>query len=428
MRRPRWLVESYHRTAEIERHLKALQHVLQQPHGSGAFLIGAYGSGKSHFLAYLARLVEAGGWLGGPAPRVVPVSLLNFRAEAVLEDLVGEALGLPAGGTDRRQAWGQLAEGSPAGVLLLLDEVSEFLRSKPTAQAFNEDVRFLQFLGEWALDHRLWVVAAAQEQVEHAGKLESALYRKLKDRFPLRLLLTPTHVRELIRDHLLIKEPAYGAAVRALAREIQQALPGAAIDFAALEELYPLHPATLELLEEVRDHFSQTRGVVDFVLTRLGGDTARGVEPFVDRRWGELLTPDAIFDHFADLFEVQPEFCEIAQSVLAHYRRHMAELFGADAAMHLAWRLLKLLVLVQVSRQREGMSAAEASSWLLVPGHQHRAGEEPPGGGADPSQAGRRRALRAGTRWSLRPRPQGRLLPAPGGGAGPGGDGAGSGK
>ena len=108
-------------------------------------------------------------------------------------------------------------------MLLLLDEVSEFLRSKPTAQAFNEDVRFLQFLGEWALDHRLWVVAAAQEQVEHAGKLESALYRKLKDRFPLRLLLTPTHVRELIRDHLLIKEPAYGTAVRALAREIQQA-------------------------------------------------------------------------------------------------------------------------------------------------------------------------------------------------------------
>ncbi|MCU0292828.1 MAG: DUF6079 family protein [Thermoanaerobaculaceae bacterium] len=360
-----WLVESYHRTTEIERHLKALQHVLQQPHGSGAFLIGAYGSGKSHFLAYLARLVEAGGWMGGPAPRVVPVSLLNFRAEAGLEDLVGEAVGLPGGGADRRQAWGQLAEDSPAGVLLLLDEVSEFLRSKPTAQAFNEDVRFLQFLGEWALDHRLWVVAAAQEQVEHAGKLESALYRKLKDRFPLRLLLTPTHVRELIRDHLLVKEPAYPAAVRALSGEIQQALPGAAIDFAALEELYPLHPVTLELLEEVRDHFSQTRGVVDFVLTRLGGDTARGVEPFLDRRWGELLTPDAIFDHFADLFEVQPEFCEIAQSVLAHYRRHMGELLGAEAAQLLAWRLLKLLVLVQVSRQREGMSAAEASSWLL---------------------------------------------------------------
>jgi len=32
--------------------------------------------------------------------------------------------------------------------VLLIDELSEFLRSKPDARSFNEDVRFLQFLGE----------------------------------------------------------------------------------------------------------------------------------------------------------------------------------------------------------------------------------------------------------------------------------------
>lgn len=360
-----WLSESYHRTAEVERHLLALQHVLQQSFGAGAFLIGAYGSGKSHFLAYLARLVGSGGWLNAPPPRVVPVSLLSFRAELALEDIVGGILGFPAGQPDRRVRWQEVAAENPQGVLLLFDEVSEFLRSKPTPAAFNEDVRFLQFLGEWARDYRLWVVAAAQEQVEHAGKLESALYRKLKDRYPLRLLLSPMHTRELIRDHLLRKETGYAAAVRLLAAQIEHALPTIRIDFAALADLYPLHPATLDLLEEVRDHFSQTRGVVDFVLSRLGGNPARGIEPFIDRQWGDLVTPDVVFDHFADLFEVQPEFCEIAQSVLAHYRRHLPEIFPTEAGQQLAWRLLKLLVLVTVSRQREGLSALDATAWLL---------------------------------------------------------------
>lgn len=360
-----WIFESYHRTAEVERHLLALRHVLHQPCGAGAFLIGAYGSGKSHFLAFLARLVACGSWLDGVAPRVLPISLLGYRAEVALEDIVNRSLGFAEIQPDRRSRWQEVAEANPQGVLVLLDEVSEFLRSKPTPAAFNEDVRFLQFLGEWARDHRVWVVAAAQEQVEHAGKLESALYRKLKDRYPLRLLLSPMHTRELIRDHILHKESGYAAAVRSLAAEIAQALPAARIDTAALEDLYPLHPATLDLLEEVRDHFSQTRGVVDFVLSRLGGDPARGIAPFVDQPWGELVTPDVVFDHFADLFEVQPEFCEIAQSVLAHYRRQMAEIFPAEAGRQLAWRLLKLLVLVAVSRQRDGLSVAEAASWLL---------------------------------------------------------------
>ena len=57
-----------------------------------------------------------------------------------------------------------------------------------------------------------------------------------------------------------------------------------------------------ELLEEVRDRFSQARGVIDFTLTRLLGNPAKGTEPFLDEPWGHLLSPDLIIDHFADLF------------------------------------------------------------------------------------------------------------------------------
>ena len=37
---------------------------------------------------------------------------------------------------------------------------------------------------------RLFVIAAVQEEIEHLGKIEYGLYRKIKDRYPLRLLLS----------------------------------------------------------------------------------------------------------------------------------------------------------------------------------------------------------------------------------------------
>jgi hypothetical protein len=361
-----WITSTYHLTEQVKGHLTALRHALTRPNGVGVFVIGHYGSGKSHFLAYLAQGLSSGELPGADQrPRVVTVSLLNFRAEVPLEDVITQALGIAGKDADRRLAWSDLGADSGAGTVLLIDELSEFLRSKATRQAFNEDVRFLQYMGEWAQSHRFWVLAAMQEQIEHTGALESSLYRKIKDRFPLRLLLTPEHVRDLLADSILEREPGCEEAVAELAAEMKRALPDAGIDYQALQDLYPIHPATLELLEEVRELFSQTRGIVDFAMTRLLGDPGRGVEPFLDRPWGDLLTPEAIIDHFADLFEVQPEFLPLAQRFLPYYRKQADSLFDTEAQKVLGWRVLKLLMLDYISPQREGLRPADASAWLL---------------------------------------------------------------
>jgi hypothetical protein len=114
----------------------------------------------------------------------------------------------------------------------------------------------------------------------------------------------------------------------------------------------------------VRDRFSQARGIVDFTLTRLAGNAARGVPPFLDQPWGELLTPDTIVDHFADLFEVQPEFLPIAQQLLPSFRREIPQLFTNEAQQALAWRLVKLVILVHLSPRRESLEPARAAEWL----------------------------------------------------------------
>jgi hypothetical protein len=360
---PGWISERFFLTEELHQHLSVLEKLLTRQHGCGLFLIGHYGSGKSHLLAFLDQALHRGD-LGRRGLNSLPVSLLNFKAEQSLESILESELGLRETVPDRRNNWEKLHQLNPGGLFLLLDELSEFLRSKPTRQSFNEDIRFLQFLGEWAQDHPLWILAALQEQIEHTGEIELDLYRKIKDRYPIRFLLTTAHVKDLISRKILQKAPTYASAVEKLARELKSLFPE--MDDATFSEIYPLHPATLDLLEEVRDRFSQARGIIGFTLTRLLGDETRGIPPFLDQPWGHLLSPDAIVDHFSDLFEVQPEFLPIAQRVFPYYRKNIPHLFENRTQQELAWRLLKLLILVHLSPLRKELDSALAAQWLLL--------------------------------------------------------------
>ena len=77
-----------------------------------------------------------------------------------------------------------------------------------------------------------------QEQIEHTGEIEYDLFRKIKDRYPLRFLLTPSHIRDLIARRILRKKPNYAAAVERLVRDLQQVYPKSASIF-ALCDVYP---------------------------------------------------------------------------------------------------------------------------------------------------------------------------------------------
>ena len=235
----------------MTRHLEALRSALAADTGHGAFLIGPYGAGKSHFLAYLTQELQHGGSFARP-PDVRALSMLNYPATTRLEDAVAGALDIEPAGDDRRIHWARCLARHPGGLLLVIDELSEFLRSKPDRRQFSEDIRFLQFLGELGQDHRLFVIAAVQEAIEQIGDFDRAYYRKIKDRFPLVLRLGMTHVRDLIAHGVLVKRPGYAEGVQDIARRVRQALPDAPIDLGALSAIYPIHPATLELLEEVR--------------------------------------------------------------------------------------------------------------------------------------------------------------------------------
>ncbi len=377
-------------TADVARALSPVLERAGSPCGAGFFLVGHFGSGKSHFLAALGELladpgVAQGltGWdptlrrlvIDARPSRVVAVPLVEYRARAGLEDVVWrrgwEVLGRPAptAWIHRQAAWDGLLEvareAASAGLVVLLDELSEFLRAKQ-GPSLIEDLRFLQFLGEWARDRPVLVVCALQESIEEVANVSQRELARIRDRYQPSLTLSMRHVEDLVRGRLLRLRPGAEQWVERAYRGVEAAFPGWGVSLERFARCYPLHPDTLSLLEGLRMLFSQQRGVVDFICRQLAGDPASGIEPWQARSYRELLTPDRVYDHFRARLHERAESSRLAQAVVPYYERAVGELFESEADRDLALRAVKLLCLLAASPIERPRTASELAGMLLA--------------------------------------------------------------
>ncbi len=342
--------------------------------GAGFFVVGPFGSGKSHFLAAAGELLARPGdpavpaRLARSAEAVAPftpvaVPLVDYRSTSALDDVVAEraraALGAsgPPGGVDRRATWDGLLDATPGhSLVLLLDELSEWLRAKQ-GPALTEDLRFLQFLGEWAAERRVIVLAALQESIEEVANVSRRELARIRDRYRPPLALSMRHVEDLVRARLVQLRPGADEWIARAHKELTGAFPSWPVDAERFARCYPLHPDTLSLLEGLRFLFSQQRGVVDFVCRRLRDALGRG--------YAELITPDEVFDHFRGRLLERPETAALAETVVAYHERAADELLDPEDRL-LALRTVKLLCLLSASPLERPRRAAELAAMLLV--------------------------------------------------------------
>jgi hypothetical protein len=383
-------------TPEALQVLRTVLGAMASRKGEGLFVQGPYGSGKSHLLSYLGMAVETGPAraavaddpaVAGHLARVSPGSwvvcalpLVDHPARVSLERLVAAAVsaaferrGLappPAPGEDRR-AWLDALKGGMAGarldgLLLLVDELSEFLRAKPDSRAFAEDIRFLQFLGEHAASIPAVIAAGVQEAVDETGPIAQDAMAKIKDRYPHRFVLTADHVGELVRRRILTPRPGARAQVDAIHRRLQACLPHWALDAGSFRDLYPVHPATLSFLEQLKPLFSQHRGVVDFLVTRLLGSPDRDLPALLDAPAGTLLTVDLILDHFRERIRERIETAPVVDEVLAWWDQNLEGLFPRPEERQIAGRAIKVLALASLFPFERPVSVREMAQILLV--------------------------------------------------------------
>ncbi len=234
------------------------------------------------------------------------------------------------------------------GIFLLIDELSEFFRSKPSARSLNEDARTLQLLGELTGARPLWIVAAVQESIEATGDIAHSILRKIKDRFPVRLSLSTVHIRSLISERLVRKKPGAGEEIYRIYEHYRGQFPTFTCSFDEFQAIYPVHPATIALLDGLGGLFSQHRGIVDFVCARIAGDPSRNIPSILNRPDQELLGPDSIFEHFAERLAEFSSYNIYPRHIVPHLDMEIDKVLDNGEDRYLAKRLIRMLVLYRI--------------------------------------------------------------------------------
>ncbi len=433
------IVDSFVFTSEVESHIHVFSQSLMRNEGQGYFLQGDFGSGKSHFLSALSAWLQSGAGSelltrqhhgltrlkdNGRSFLSVPVSLVNFRGNTPLENIIADALeeemhrcGIDVvvsqksqfllflrqvlkdktlatefcrssgGQSENVMQWiddnpleaystgllfakskgiessfifsGQrnelftnavdaVADAGFSGVVLLIDELSEFFRSKPDSPSLNEDARTLQLLGEISRNRPFWIIAAVQESVERTGDIAQSTFRKIKDRFPHKMHLSTLHIRDLISKRLVRLKPDSESNIFEIHQSYCSHFPGFKANPTLFRNIYPVHPLTLSLLEGLGDLFSQHRGIVDFVHSRVAGDPSRGIEGILDRPCTELLSPDAIYEHFSSRIAEYSSFHIYPSQVVPHLDQLIGEILEDEEDQVLARKLIRILVLYAI--------------------------------------------------------------------------------
>ncbi len=356
------LLKGFVLTEDVRRALEACLKRFAADRGTGILLKGNFGSGKSHFLAFLYLLLkghhhpvlEGVPELKDKDFSVYKVSLVRYPAKEPLERIVLRTLGIREDVFDRQEAFRKAITGP---TVLLIDELSEFLRSKPDARAFYEDIRFLQFLGEFAGRSELYIVAALQEWIEETGHISSSLFQRIKDRYPVRLTLTASHIEDIIDQRVVLKAPQAERHIEEVYLQLKRYYPNLGMPFGEFKKTYPLHPFTVRLLSGVTPLLSQRRGIIQFVHER--------TRAILDEPLDRLITPEEVFDHFEDRLRELPEFSPLIRVAYDYYRRHIREVLPDDRQAELGLRSLKIMVLTEVSPYEKRKTAEDLAEMLL---------------------------------------------------------------
>lgn len=445
------IVKEFVLTRQVERNLSAVAVSVKEHRGRGFFLIGPYGSGKSHFLSYVSLVLSGEVRANGNCPlvnavgagRFMPlrISLVNVRNDRRLEEAVLESAErqIRAGGisvnlTKRSRflnyideivravhagdldaylvscglpVWDELKKGDPdkavvvawkyiksvpeltdlpdaspdvllleivknagrlgyEGVLIVIDELSEFLRSKPSQVALNEDARYLQLLGEVSRSENILIIASLQEAIEQTGDISRHVIAKIKDRYPVKLSLDEQHIKDLIDGRLVVKKEGSRERIREIWLKYTECLPHFDTPFEDFYRLYPIHPATVRYLEGLKNFFSAHRGVVDFIVTQIRGGVKGENAGLLCGPASKLVTVDMIYGHFRDRIREDTRFVDYDTLVRRDLHRVIDNVFTESADRELATRVCDVLILNKIAELERPKNISELVVILML--------------------------------------------------------------
>jgi len=204
-----------------------------------------------------------------------------------------------------------------------------------------------------------------QEQIEETGHIQQNLFNSIKDRYPKRLTISSHHITDLISRRLIIKKTGAMEQLQSIYKQLRDVFSYLEISFERFAEIYPVHPYTMKMLEGLMRLFSQHRGVVDYIHYQIMGDQSRKIQGILDHDAKYLLSPDTIFDHFSLRIREMVETQSYYNIVYRYFEQHIPEIFEDTSHRELSMRLIKILILTEISPLENRHTLRELADMLL---------------------------------------------------------------
>lgn len=247
----------------------------------GIFIVGTYGTGKTHLMSVIAAVAEFPDLLvdlrhQGLAAQLGPISgafqvvRFDIGASAMsLRDIVCTELtkGLAARGvefefppieqvTNTKDSLVEMMAAFEAvypdhGLLFVLDEMLDYLRGRKDAELI-QDLAFLREVGETCKNTRFRMIGGLQESLFDNPRFGGAAdaIRRVKDRFD-QVRIAREDVAFVVRERLLPKSSTQKDRIREHLSTFTPLYDGMAERLEDFVDLYPIHPAYLSTFEQL---------------------------------------------------------------------------------------------------------------------------------------------------------------------------------
>jgi uncharacterized protein YfkK (UPF0435 family)/KaiC/GvpD/RAD55 family RecA-like ATPase len=313
------MIENYVISKNLEEHLLYFLKYLngeKTDRNTSVNIIGNYGTGKSHFLAFLSLILskpELRNSIQNPKIKnafenlkreflVVKYELgqnlplteiFYYRVKKQLKenyDIDFREIDLKTEKKDHKELVEEIIltikEKYPSkGLIVIFDEYSDFIKQKDSTSQ-HEDLNFTRQLAESSSNQDFILMLSMQEHIfsDPEYKSNAELISKIEQRF-LRINITSENIEDIISKRIVKKDENQLKKIKKLFEDLKPKFTNIALEEDRYAELFPVHPYVIEIFPKLTFH--ENRTILEFI--------SNEIEKILDKDFPEFVTYDLIY-------------------------------------------------------------------------------------------------------------------------------------
>lgn len=316
------IIKQYVITKDIKEHFKEIAVELGKPRHNSYLVIGNYGSGKSHFLAVLAAIMDNPDlieYLQDEELKKVFKENLNRKFAVIQFELQPSRLSLREFFYDRielklKEKYGIeiptidanytsdhkeeikkildiiKSHDPQMGLVVIIDEISDFLKTKPSKESKYADTQFMRILGQVSNDMDFMFIGSMQENIFSSNEfvVEAESFGRVSQRFKI-VTISKEDIKNVLSRRALKKNISQVEQLKELFEKYAQSISQVQSKLHEFVDLYPVHPYVIDILNQLP--YFENRGILEFVSDQ--------VKEILNNEFPAFVTFDKIYDKIA---------------------------------------------------------------------------------------------------------------------------------